>query len=226
WFGRVSAAIEAPDGSVVVFQRGPAIDPIVFLDRDGTYLRSWDLGFDLPHGMRLMPDRTLWLTNAGPHRGPQTTLGGEILMELGTADVAGTDERTFDKPTDVAVAADGTIYVSDGYGKCRVVTGVPGTAPGEFDTPHSVAVAPDGSIWVSDRGNLRIQRFEPDGRYIDAWTHLGATKCIEFYEDELWIISHRSIGELLGWDSLGGRLMKVDPARGGVLGSLPRAGPL
>ena len=36
WFGRVSAAIEAPDGSVVVFQRGPAIDPIVFLDRDGT----------------------------------------------------------------------------------------------------------------------------------------------------------------------------------------------
>ena len=24
WFGRVSAVIEAPDGSVVVFQRGPA----------------------------------------------------------------------------------------------------------------------------------------------------------------------------------------------------------
>ena len=173
--------------------------------------------------MRLMPDGTLWLTDAGRHRVLKTTLDGEILLELGTADVAGTDERTFDKPTDVAVAADGTIYVVRrlrqlpgrrsstptapiaGRGAC------PGTAPGEFDTPHSVAVAPDGSIWVSDRGNLRIQRFEPDGRYIDAWTHLGATQCIEFYEDELWIISHRSIGELLGWDSLGGRLMKVDP---------------
>ena len=87
-----------------------------------------------------------------------------------------------------------------------------------------MAVAPDGSIWVSDRGNLRIQRFEPDGRYIDAWTHLGAIQCIEFYEDELWIITHRSIGELLGWDSLGGRLMKVDPASGDVLGSIPLAG--
>ena len=148
--------------------------------------------------MRLMPDGNLWLTDAGRHRVLKTTLDGEILLELGTAGVAGTDERTFDRPTDVAVAADGTIYVADGYGNCRVVVfdpdgtyrgtwGVPGTAPGEFDTPHSVAVAPDGSIWVSDRGNLRIQRFEPDGRYIDAWTHLGATQCIEFYGDELWV---------------------------------------
>jgi DNA-binding beta-propeller fold protein YncE len=235
WFGRVSAVVEAPDGSVVVFQRGPAIEPIVVLDREGQYSRSWDQGFGLPHGMRLMPDGNLWLTDAGRHRVLKTTLDGEVLLELGTADEAGTDERTFNKPTDVAVAPDGTIYVSDGYGNCRVVVfdpdgtyrgtwGRPGTAPGEFDTPHSVAVAPDGSIWVSDRGNLRIQRFEPDGRYIDAWTHLGATQCFDFYEDELWLISHRTIGELLGWDSLGGRLMRVDPVTGEVLGSITLAG--
>jgi sugar lactone lactonase YvrE len=235
WFGRVSAALEAPDGSVVVFQRGPSIEPIVILDRDGRYVRSWDHGFGLPHGMRLMPDGNLWLTDAGRHRVLKTTLDGEILLELGTADVAGTDERTFDRPTDVAVAGDGTIYVSDGYGNCRIVFfdpdgtyrgtwGRPGTAPGEFDTPHSVAIAPDGTIWVSDRGNLRIQRFEADGRYVDAWTHLGATQCFDFHDDELWLVSHRSIGELLGWDSLGGRLMRVDPTTGDVLGSLPMPG--
>ena len=235
WFGRVSAVVEAPDGSVVVFHRGPAIEPIVVLDRDGQYLRSWDQGFGLPHGMRLMPDGNLWLTDAGRHRVLKTTLDGEVLLELGTADEAGTDERTFDKPTDVAVAPDGTIYVSDGYGNCRVVVfdpdgryrgtwGRPGTAPGEFDTPHAVAVAPDGSIWVSDRGNLRIQRFEPDGRYIDAWTHLGATQAFDFHEGELWMTGHRTIGELLGWDSLGGRLMRVDPATGEVLGSMTMAG--
>ena len=58
---------------------------------------------------------------------------------------------------------------------------------------------------------MRGQRFEPDGRYVDAWTHLGATQCIEFYRDELWVITHRTIGELLGWDSLGGRIMRLEP---------------
>ena len=185
WFGRVSAALEAPDGSVVVFHRGPAIEPIVFLDRDGRYLRSWDLDFDLPHGMRLMPDGNLWLTDAGRHRVLKTTLDGEILLELGTAGVAGTDEKTFDRPTDVAVAADGTIYVSDGYGNCRIVVfdpdgtyrgtwGVPGTAPGEFDTPHSVAVAP-GRLDLGQRprqpadpalraGRPLHRRLDPPGR--------------------------------------------------------------
>ena len=137
WFGRVSAALEAPDGSVIVFHRGPAIEPIVFLDRDGRYLRSWDLDFDLPHGMRLMPDGNLWLTDAGRHRVLKTTLDGEILLELGTAGVAGTDEKTFDRPTDVAVAADGTIYVSDGYGNCRVVVFDPdGTYRGDVGRPR------------------------------------------------------------------------------------------
>ena len=116
---------------------------------------------------------------------PEITLDGELPPELGTVDVVGTDERTFNKPTDVAVADDGTIDDSDGYGNLpgpRVrpdgTYRVPGRArkvPGEFDRPHSAAVAPDGTIWLSDRGNLRIQRSEPDGHYIHAWTYLGAT---------------------------------------------------
>jgi len=122
------------------------------------------------------------------------------------------------------IGASAGVAAAASLGGASRTWGVPGTAPGEFDTPHSVAVAPDGSIWVSDRGNARIQRFEPDGRYFDSWDHLGAVQCIEFYRDELWIMTHRSIGELLGWDSLGGRLMKVDPASGAVLGSITLAG--
>lgn len=235
WFGRVSAVVEAPDGTVVVFHRGPSIEPVVILDREGRYLRSWDADFGLPHGMRLSPDGHLWLTDAGRHRVVKATLAGEILIDLGTIDEAGTDERTFDRPTDVAVAADGSIYVSDGYGNRRIVRfdpdgtyvgtwGRAGTAPGEFDTPHSVAVAPDGLIWVSDRENHRIQRFDPDGRYVDEWTHLGATQCLEFFGDELWVVTHRSIREVLSYDSLAGRLMRIDPSDGSVLGSIPLPG--
>ena len=41
---------------------------------------------------------------------------GEILMTLGRAGVAGNGPDTFDRPTDVAVNADGDIFVTDGHG--------------------------------------------------------------------------------------------------------------
>ncbi|HEX6868690.1 MAG TPA: hypothetical protein VF119_07780 [Candidatus Limnocylindrales bacterium] len=235
WFGRVSAVIEAPDDTIVVFHRGPSIEPVVILDREGRYVRSWDAGIGLAHGMRLTDDGFLWMTDTTRHRVLKTTLAGEVVLELGTPDVKGTDERTFNAPTDVAVAPDGSIYVSDGYGNCRIVHfdpdggylgtwGKPGTGPSEFDTPHSIRVAPDGLVWVSDRENHRIQRFDTEGRYVDAWTHLGATQCLEFAGDELWVVTHRDIGEVLGWDSLAARLMRIDPATGDVLASVPLDG--
>lgn len=236
WFGRVSAVIEAPDDTTIVFHRGPAIDPVVVLDRSGQFVRAWDAALGLPHGMRLAPDGFLWLTDTGRHRVLKTTLAGRVLLELGTPDVRGTDDRTFNMPTDVAVAVDGSIYVSDGYGNSRIVRfdpeghylgawGRPGSGPGEFDTPHSVAIAPDGLVWVSDRHNHRIQRFEPDGRYVGDWTQFGATQGIEFGPGgELWLATHRSIDEILSFDNASGKLLRVDPQSGTVLGSLPISG--
>jgi hypothetical protein len=53
WFGRVSAVVTAPDGRIVVFQRGPAIDPVVLFDPDGRAVSSWDAKIGLAHGMRI-----------------------------------------------------------------------------------------------------------------------------------------------------------------------------
>ena len=186
--------------------------------------------------MRLMPDGTLWLTDAGRHRVLKTTLDGEILMELGTADVAGTDERTFNKPTDVAVAADGTIYVSDGYGNCRVVIFDPdGTYRGTWGVPGHRARRVRHAAFRGGRpgrrrsGSATAATCGSSGSSPTAATSTrgptsAPSSASSSTSDELWVISHRSIGELLGWDSLGGRLMKVDPASGDVLGSIPLAG--
>ena len=69
---------------------------------------------------------------------------GELLMTLGKAGVAGTGTDTFDRPTDVAVATNGDIFVTDGHGpNNRVVKfdkdgrflttwGRPGDGAGEF----------------------------------------------------------------------------------------------
>lgn len=236
WFGRVSAAIELPDGRVAVFQRGPALPSVVLLDPDGRCVGSWDAAIGTAHGMRLDQDGHLWLTDAGRHRVLKTTIDGQVLLDLGRPDVPGDDERTFHAPTDVGIGPDGSIYVSDGYGNSRIVQldpdggfvrawGRRGTGPGEFDTPHAVVVGPDGRVLVSDRHNHRIQIFAADGTYLDEWRHLGATQGLAFGPaGDLWAMTHRSIDEILSFDSMAGRLVKLDPISGAVVGWLPTAG--
>jgi DNA-binding beta-propeller fold protein YncE len=236
WFGRVSAVVAALDGRIVVFQRGPAIDPVVLLDPDGHATSSWDANIGLAHGMRIDRAGHLWLTDAGRHRVLKTTIDGEVLLEMGTPDASGVDERSFNAPTDLAFGADDSVYVSDGYGNSRIVHldpdggyigawGRRGSAPGEFDTPHSIAVVADGRVLVSDRHNHRIQIFDRDGNYLTEWRHLGATQCLTLGPSgDLWAMTHRSIDEILSFDSIAGRLVKLDPATGVIEGWLPTPG--
>jgi NHL repeat len=45
----------------------------------------------------------------------------------------------------------------------------PGTEPGQFKDPIGVAVGADGVIAVVDSGNVRVQRFNPDGTFLSTW---------------------------------------------------------
>jgi DNA-binding beta-propeller fold protein YncE len=131
------------------------------------------------------------------------TPGGELLLTLGTAGVpsdTGYDKTRktqyeknasivrgappFHRPTRIAVAANGEMYVADGYGNARVHRfaadgtllqswGNPGTGPGQFLVPHGIAVAADGRVLVADRENDRIQVFTADGEYLNEWQGLS-----------------------------------------------------
>ena len=239
WFGRVSAVVEAPDGTVVVFHRGPPIEPVVFLDREGRYLRSWDADFGLPHGMRLMPGRS----SLADRRRPASRRQGDAwpakfsLISARSTKPARTSGRSTGRPTlrsrPTARSTSPTAMATAGsFGSTRTAPtwgrgAGPGTAPGEFDTPHSVAVAPDGPIWVSDREQpadpavrARTAATSTSGRTLarpsassSTGTSCGSSPTGRF-------------GELLGWDSLGGRLMRIDPSDGSVLGSHSACRPL
>src|SRR5438874_11774638 len=98
-------------------------------------------------------------------------------MTLGERYVKGEDERHFNRPTDVAFAANGDVYVSDGYGNSRVVKldksgrfllawGRMGTGPGEFEAPHQVRLDSKGDVYVADREKKHIQVFTPQGKFI------------------------------------------------------------
>jgi hypothetical protein len=53
--------------------------------------------------------------------------------------------------------------------KWRATWGEPGDAPGQFTEPRDVAVIGE-TVFVADTGNRRVQTFDQDGNYSDAWT--------------------------------------------------------
>jgi DNA-binding beta-propeller fold protein YncE len=236
-FGRVSAVATDSAGHVYVFQRGPKADPIVVFDAKGKYLRSWGKGvFGNPHGLRIDKYDHVWVTDNGDHQVMEFTNEGQLLRTWGVKGKAGTDPQTFNRPTDIAFSPSGEVYISDGYGNSRVVKfsregkylldwGKRGTGPGEFNTPHSVAVDSHGTVYVSDRENNRIQIFDPNGKFLRQWTHLGATQNIFITpKDQMWIITHRDNIENITYDTLAGRIMHIDLATGKILGAMESPG--
>ena len=121
-FGRVSAVATDTSGEVYVFQRGPKADPLIVFDAKGKYLRSWGKGmFGNPHGLRIDKQNNVWVTDNGDHQVMKFTREGKLLLTLGIKGKAATDDKTFNRPTDIAFAPTGEVYISDGYGNSRVV---------------------------------------------------------------------------------------------------------
>ncbi|OLC17498.1 MAG: hypothetical protein AUH29_01655 [Candidatus Rokubacteria bacterium 13_1_40CM_69_27] len=192
--------------------------PIIIYDRKGNFLGSWGEGqFTYrTHGITVGPDDMLYCTDDGNHTVRKFTPDGKLLMTLGimnTPSDTGYDGKNtltvsrpagpFNRPTNLAVGPQGDLYVSDGYGNCRVHRfsptgdlkqswGVPGTGPGQFYLPHGIAVAADGRVFVCDRENDRIQIFSPDGEYLREWTDTQRPTHLVFdaegraYVSELW----------------------------------------
>jgi DNA-binding beta-propeller fold protein YncE len=236
-FGRVSAVSTDAQGEVYVFQRGQKADPIVVFDAKGKYLRSWGKGmFGNPHGMRVDRDGNIWVTDNGDHQVMKFTRDGKLLLTLGQKGKAGTDAKTFNRPTDIAFMPNGDFFVSDGYGNSRVVKfnakgeylldwGKKGTKAGDFNTPHSIGVDAKNRVYVSDRENNRIQIFDANGKFLKEWATLGATQNLFITpQQEMWIITHRNNIENLTYDTLAGRIMKIDLESGKVLGSMESPG--
>ncbi|KXK13758.1 MAG: PA14 domain-containing protein [Chloroflexi bacterium OLB14] len=190
--GQVSGVAVASNGDVFVFHRAERIwegeelgldliqsATIFVLDNEtGNLINSWGANFFvMPHGLTIDKDDNIWLTDVGLHQVFKFDRDGNLLMTLGERGISGDDEYHFNMPTDVAIASDGSIYVSDGYGNSRVAKfsadgkyitswGSYGTETGQFNTPHSIAIDSHGQIYVADRGNARIQIFNENGEYL------------------------------------------------------------
>jgi DNA-binding beta-propeller fold protein YncE len=206
---------------VYIFTRG---EPrVIVYEADGRFVRSWGEGFFTArtHGITIGPDDSVYCVDEGAHVIYKFTPEGELLATVGNRGVpsdTGYDGRTlesirpgagpFNRPTNVAIAPSGDLYVSDGYGNARVHRfsaegkliqswGEPGTGPGQFMLPHGIWVAADGRVFVADRENDRIQIFGPDGAYLATWTDVQRPTNIYMDRDGLVYVSElwRPIGQ-------------------------------
>ncbi len=198
----------------------PAI--LCFDGASGKLLASWgENRFLEPHGLRVDVHDNVWVTDRALQQVFKFSHDGKLLLSIGTERVAGTDATHFDKPTDVAFASDGSIYVSDGYGNNRVAKFSPdgkflfdwghkGQGPGEFDLPHSVTVDRQGNVYVADRGNARIQVFDSTGKFLKVWKspELGRPWSLTIGPDNLLYLVDG--GDLKPAPPNRGQLLKLD----------------
>ena len=173
-------AVDAQD-NVYVFTR--AKHPVQVFDKNGKFLRSWGKDIGMSHHIKVDHEGNIWIADVGHHVVQKYTPDGKLLMTLGTKGDAGRDKTHFYMPTDMAVAPNGDIYVSDGYGNARIVHfnkegefinewGHLGHGPGEFSTPHAIAMDSKGRIYVADRNNVRVQVFDVKGKFLEEWRNL------------------------------------------------------
>jgi DNA-binding beta-propeller fold protein YncE len=180
-----------------VFTR--AKTPVQVYDPAGKLVRAWGENvFNSPHGLRIAPDGTVWVTDVRNHLVMQFTPEGKLLKTLGTRGVPGCDRTHFNLPTDMAVTPTGEVFVADGYGNHRVVHfdrdgkfvkswGKLGHKPGEFSIAHAIVRDSKGRLYVADRNNGRIQVFDENGTFLDQWPNLLVPwgLCITA-DDEIW----------------------------------------
>ncbi len=158
--------------------------PILIFDREGSFVSCWGESHFLdPHGIYLGPDDAVYIADARTHTVEKRTLGGELLMTLGTRFRAmPIMVRTpFNQPPSMVLGPEGEMFVADGYGNFLVhkfspegkllkTWGEHGSGPGQFELPHKLDIDKNGRLYICDRNNDRIQIFNLDGEFIDMWT--------------------------------------------------------
>lgn len=156
------------EGTFFISEYGGGAERIHVFDAEHRFLRQWGaLGpepgnFSRAMALDLGPDEHVYVADTANHRVQVFSKTGDVIavhQESG--------DHALKYPHDLAVAADGSIYVAE-YGNNRITRiapdgtfhplGAPGRGPGSFNAPRGVAVD-EGLVAVADTDNHRVQVF-------------------------------------------------------------------
>jgi len=175
----------APDGKgqvIVMVRKAPYFR--VFTT-DGKFVKAWGEQslFNQAHSVYFDRDGNMWGVDPNDHVAYKFDADGKVVMTLGKKGVAGdnTSHDSFNRPSTLFFAANGDIFVGDGYVNSRVVQfskdgkfirmfgGVKGSAPGQLQLVHGVVVDSKSRVIVSDSDNKRLSVFDKNGKFLETW---------------------------------------------------------
>jgi len=198
-WGEMSGAAIDRDGSIWTLNRSET--PVQVFSPDGKLLKKWpNEHVKKGHQIRFQRDGNLWITDLTLHVARKFEPSGKLLLTIGTPGESGDDEKHLNQPTDIAIAQNGDLFISDGYGNNRIVHcdangtfvkswGKMGVEEGEFSLPHSIAIDSKGSLYVADRNNNRVQVFDQAGKFLRAYAGKMVPWTVRITDaDEIYVI--------------------------------------
>ncbi|MCH7653163.1 MAG: hypothetical protein IIB14_05745 [Chloroflexi bacterium] len=212
-FGLASDGAVNSKDEVHIFSRGD--HPLTIWDTDGNFISSWGEGtFSAnPHGIYITPEDNIWLVDRDYHIATEYSPGGKPLRTLGSklAPSPSFQGMPFNMPSGIAIAPDGNMFVSDGYGGHRVHKfspdgelllswGTQGTGSGQFALLHNIWVDSRNRVFICDRENDLIQIFDDQGNFLEQWTDLVRPGDVWFLNDIVYVIESGPEGGVSIWD--------------------------
>lgn len=169
---------------------------ILIYNKEGKVESSWGNEYPGAHGLSIHSENgveALFITDCERHQVIKTTLSGDVLMVINYPVETGCYESPENfKPTETAIAHNGDIYVTDGYGLQYVIQynhkgeyirhwGGLGDVDEQFNCVHGIAIdtrnASGSSLLITSRNHNAFKRFTMEGVYISTITLEGSFVC-------------------------------------------------
>ncbi|MDF2191511.1 6-bladed beta-propeller [Paraflavitalea sp. CAU 1676] len=168
---------------------------VLIYDKGGKLLQTWGTEYPGAHGLTLFNENgqdVLFICDNNRHQVIKTTIDGRVLMTLNYPKETGQYSKAEEYiPTETAIAANGDIYVADGYGKDLVIRydasgrylghfGGRGKEPNNLLNAHGICVdnrGKDPLLMVTSRQQNAFKRYTMDGAYLDTIEMPGAWVC-------------------------------------------------
>ncbi len=169
---------------------------VIIYDKGGKLITTWGTEYPGAHGLTLFNEGgedVLFICDNSRHQVIKTTITGKVLLTLDypkeTGEYTKADEYV---PTETAIAANGDIYVADGYGKDFIIQydykgnyirhfGGRGNGDKYLLNAHGVCVDARNKnklcLIVTSRQQNAFKRYTLEGVYIDTIPLPGAWVC-------------------------------------------------